>query len=333
MVNNSLPISAPEQKFRPRLLVTRRLTPAVMARAERDYAAVFNPDDQIWQGDELLRRLAGMDAALICLTEKFPSAVIAALPPEVKILSTVSVGTDHIDVSAARARGLVVGNTPHGVTIATAEIALLLILGCCRRAPEGEALIRTKAWTGWEPTQLLGRRLDGKVLGIYGMGKIGQALAKRARAFDMVIHYANRKRLSLDDEMGAVYHDSLESLMAAADVLSVNAPSTPETRHAIRADTLAHAKPGMILVNTARGDLVRDADLIAALQSGQLAYAGLDVYQGEPNIHPGYLDLPNVFLLPHLGSATVEARDQMGFEALDNIDAYFAGQQLPFPVT
>jgi lactate dehydrogenase-like 2-hydroxyacid dehydrogenase len=322
----------PATNSKPRLLVTRRLTPAVMARAERDYQAEFNADDRLWSGPELVDRLVSKDAALICLTEKFPADVIAQLPLDLKILSTVSVGTDHIDVVAAKARRLAIGNAPHGVTIATAEIAMLLILGCCRRAPEWTALIHAGRWTGWEPTQLLGRRLDGKVLGIYGMGKIGQALARRARAFDMVIHYANRRRLAADEEQGAVYHDSLAGLIAASDILSVNAPSTPQTRHAIRAETLAHAKPGLIVVNTARGDLVHDADLIAALKSGQVAYAGLDVYQGEPHIDPGYLTLPNVFLLPHIGSATVEARDQMGFEALDNIDAFFAGKPIPFAV-
>ena len=316
----------------PRLLVTRRLPEAVLARAARDYDAILNPDDHLYSAAELIRRCQDVDAGLICLSEKFTAAVIAALPPRLKIISTFSVGTDHIDLTAARAKNIRVGNAPHGVTIATAEIALLLILGCARRAPEGQKLVADGKWVGWDPTFMLGRRLDGKVLGILGLGKIGQALAKRARAFDMVVHYHNRRRLPPAEEFGAVFHATPVSLFRAADILSINAPSTPDTRHIIRAETIAWLKPSAIVINTARGDLVRDADLIAALQSGRIAYAGLDVFEGEPKLNPGYLALPNVMLLPHMGSQTTEARDQMGFEALDNLDAFFARRDLPFPV-
>jgi lactate dehydrogenase-like 2-hydroxyacid dehydrogenase len=180
--------------------------------------------------------------------------------------------------------------------------------------------------------QLIGRRLDGKRLGIYGMGKIGQALAKRARGFDMEIHYHNRRRLSPAEEQGAVYHPTLDSLLAVSDVFSINAPSTAESRGVINAETLAKLPSGAIVVNTARGDLVNDADLIAALKSGQVGYAGLDVFAGEPNIHPGYFELENVFLLPHMGTSVIEARDEMGFAALDNIDAVLAGREPPSPV-
>jgi len=316
----------------PRLLVTRRLPEAVLARAARDYGAVLNTDDHLYDAARLKEACQDVDAALICITEKFTAEVIAALPQRFKILSTYSVGTDHIDLAAARARSLPVGNAPHGVTIATAEIAMLLILGCARRAPEGQRLLAQGKWAVWEPTFMLGRRLDGKVLSILGLGKIGQALARRARAFDMVVHYHNRRRLPQAEEQGAVFHETPESLFRAADILSINAPSTPETRHILRAETIAWLKPNAIVINTARGDLVRDADLIAALQSGRIAYAGLDVFEGEPKLNPGYLALPNVMLLPHIGSATIEARDQMGFEALDNLDAFFAGRDLPFPV-
>jgi lactate dehydrogenase-like 2-hydroxyacid dehydrogenase len=315
-----------------RLLVTRRLPEAVLTRAARDYDAVLNPKDRLYSAADLKRLCADADAALICLSEKFTADVIAALPPRFKMLSTFSVGTDHIDLAAARARGLRVGNAPHGVTIATAEIAMLLILGCARRAPEGQRLVAEGKWVGWDPTFMLGRRLDGKALGILGLGKIGQALAARARAFDMVIHYHNRTRLPPAEERGAVYHPSLESLFRASDILSINAPSTPDTRHILRAETIAYLNPCAIVVNTARGDLVRDADLIAALQSGRLAYAGLDVFEGEPKLNPGYLTLPNVMLLPHMGSQTTEARNQMGFEALDNLDAFFSGREPPFAV-
>ncbi len=317
---------------RRRLLITRRLTEAVEARARRDYDVVLNEDDHVMSAAELKDALTDVDAALICITEKFDGDLIAALPERFKVVSTFSVGTDHIDLEAARARGLRVGYAPHGVTIATAEIAMLLILGAARRAPEGERLVRSGNWQGWEPRQLLGRRLDGKRLGIFGLGKIGQALAQRARGFDMEIHYHNRRRLPEVEERGAIYHDTFEGLLEVSDVLSLNAPSTPETRNIINRETIARLPQGAIIVNTARGDLIDDEALIAALREGQVAYAGLDVYAGEPKIHPAYRELENVFLLPHLGSATIEARDQMGFEALDNIDAVFAGREMPYGV-
>lgn len=313
-----------------RLLVTRNLPPAVEARAARDYDALLNPDDRAMSTDELVQRAQDVDALLVCVTDKLPAAAIEKLPQRLKIIATFSVGTDHIDLGAARARGIRVGSAPHGVTIATAEIAMLLILGSARRASEGERMVRAREWTGWTPMQLLGRRLDGKRLGILGLGKIGKALAQRARGFDMEIHYHNRKRLPATEEKGAIYHASFESLLRVSDVLSLNAPASPETRHIINAKTLALLPKGAIVVNTARGDLVNDADLIAALKSGQVGYAGLDVYLGEPKIHEGYYDLPNTFLLPHLGSGAIEARNQMGFEALDNIDAFFAGKDMPF---
>lgn len=315
-----------------RLLVSRRLPELVEARASRDYEAVLNTADEPITGAELARRAQEADALLVCVADKLGADVIGKLPQRLRIISTFSVGTDHIDLKAAKVRGIRVGSAPHGVTIATAEIAMLLILGSARRAPEGEALLRSRQWQGWGPLQLVGRRLDGKRLGILGLGKIGQALAKRARGFDMQIHYHNRKRLSPAEERGAIYHATLDSLLEASDVLSLNAPSTSDTRQVLNARTLALLPKGAIVVNTARGDLVNDEDLIAAIRSGAVGYAGLDVYLGEPRINPAYYDLPNTFLLPHLGSAAIEARNQMGFEALDNVDAFFAGKPLPFPV-
>ena len=315
-----------------RVIITRKLPEPVLDRATERFDAVLNPDDRQYTPAELTSLLGDADAALICLPDKFTRDLIEGLPSRFKIVSTFSVGLDHIDLAAARAKGIRVGNAPHGVTIATAEIAMLLILGAARRAPEGEMLIRESRWANWTPTFMLGRRLDGKVLGIFGMGRIGQALARRARAFDMTIHYCSRRRLASAEEQGGVYHPSIESLAAAADVLSINAPSTSETRHIVNARLLGHLKPGAIVINTARGDLVDDAALIAALRSGQVGYAGLDVFEGEPRINPGYLGLDNVFLLPHMGSQTIEARTQMGMEALSNIEAYFEGRELPFPV-
>lgn len=313
-------------------MLTRRLPPAVEARASRDYDAILNPEDRILPMDEILSRAEGIDALLICSSEKFTADAFARLPQSVKIVSTFSVGLDHIDVAAAKARGVRIGNTPDAVTVATAEIAMLCMLGAARRAWEGQKMVRDRQWHGWHSTQLLGRRLDNKRLGIFGMGKIGQAVAKRARGFDMEIHYHNRRRLTPAEEQGAIFHDSLESLLAVSDVLSINAPSTPETQGMLNAAAIARLPKGAIVVNTARGDLIVDEDLIAALKSGQVAYAGLDVFKGEPRINEGYYDLPNTFLLPHMGSATVEARDEMGFAALDNIDAVLAGREPPYPV-
>jgi lactate dehydrogenase-like 2-hydroxyacid dehydrogenase len=316
-----------------RLLVNRRLPEEIHARAVRDYQATLNLEDRQYTTDELVRLSADYDAFLICLTEKLPRAAITEINPRVKVISTFSVGYEHVDVAAAREKGIPVGNAPNGVTVATAEIAMLLMLGATRRAPEGERMIASRQWTGWTPMQLLGRRLDGKRLGILGLGKIGQAVARRARAFDMQIHYHSRTRRTPAQEQGAIYHATLDSLMEASDVFSINAPSSPETKHIIDAARLARLPRGAIVINTARGDLVKDDDLIAALKSGQVGYAGLDVFEGEPRHHPGYLGLDNVFLLPHMGTSAIEARIEMGNEALDNIDAYFAGRPLPHGVT
>lgn len=313
-----------------RLLITRRLPDAVEARARRDYDVLQNADDHQMSADEILAKAREVDALLITITDKMPKEVIEALPANIGILSTFSIGFDHIDLAAAKARGLKVGNAPHGVTVATAEIAMLLLLGAARRAPEGERMIRARAWPGWAPLQLVGRRLDGKKLGIYGFGKIGQALAQRARGFDMEIHYHDLVRQPPEKEKGAVFHSTLDSLLAVSEFFSINAPSTPETRYFFNTSVIEKLPQGAIVVNTARGDLVKDDDLVAALKSGRLAYAGLDVFAGEPRIHEGYYDLPNTFLLPHLGSAAIEARTQMGMEALDNVDAAFAGKEMPF---
>jgi lactate dehydrogenase-like 2-hydroxyacid dehydrogenase len=310
-----------------KLLMTRRLSDAVIERARRDYDLDLNAADHIMSPDELVARCQDKDALLVTLTEKFTPDVIAKLPPSVRIIATYSVGYEHIDLPAAKARSIRVSNTPDAVTIATAEIAMLLILGAARRAPEGERLLKDREWRGWQPMQLVGMRLDGKRLGIYGMGKIGQALAKRARGFDMEIHYHNRRRLSAAEEEGAIFHETLDSMLAVSDVFSVNAPSTPETRGAINASVFAKLPRGAIVVNTARGDLINDDDLIAALKSGQVGYAGLDVFKGEPAIHEGYYELENAFLLPHMGTSVIEARNEMGFAALDNIDAVLNGRE------
>ena len=316
-----------------RLLITRRLPEAVEVRANRDYEVVQNADDHQMTTDEIVEKAADVDAIVINITDKMREDVIAALPEHIKIISTFSIGCDHIDLAAAEARGIAVGNAPHGVTVATAEIAMLLLLGSARRAGEGENMIRTRSWPGWAPLQLVGQRLDGKRLGIFGFGKIGRALAQRARGFDMEIHYHDVMRAKPGDEHGAIYHESLDSLLAISQFFSINVPLLPETRYFFDASVIEKMPQGAVVVNTARGDLVKDEDLIAALKSGRLSYAGLDVFAGEPQINEGYYEQENTFLLPHLGSAAIEARNQMGFEALDNVDAAFAGKDMPFKVT
>ena len=315
-----------------KILITWPLPEAVMNRARASYDVVAHGDDPKITIDELLETAKSVDALLITLNEKCRKDVIDRMPENIKCISTFSIGFDHIDLDACKARGIKVGNAPHGVTAATAEIAMLLLLGSARRASEGERMVRARAWPGWQPLQLVGRRLDGKKLGIYGFGKIGQALAQRARGFEMEIHYYDIYRQPPEKEkaLGAIYHDSLDSLLAVSEFFSINAPLTPETRHFFNKATIEKLPQGAIVVNTARGDLVNDEDMIAALKSGRLAYAGLDVFAGEPNINEGYYDLPNTFLFPHLGSAAIEARNQMGFELLDNIDAFFAGKEMPF---
>jgi lactate dehydrogenase-like 2-hydroxyacid dehydrogenase len=311
---------------KPELLITRRLTDAVQARAARDYRVILNDGDRVFDRDELIARCQEIDAVLPCHSEHFSAEVIAALPDRLRIIANHSVGVDHVDLKAAAARGIVVTNTPDVLSDATAEIAMLCMLGAARRGAEGDAMIRTGKWDFWSPAFMVGRQVTGKRFGVLGMGRVGQVTADRARGFGMEVHYHNRARLPENLEKGAIFHDTLEGLLAVSDVLSLHCPSTPETRHVINADTLAQLPDRAILVNTARGGLVDEPALIAALQSGKLFAAGLDVFETEPGGNPAIAALPNVFLLPHIGSATEETRDAMGFRALDNLDAFFAGR-------
>jgi lactate dehydrogenase-like 2-hydroxyacid dehydrogenase len=313
---------------RRKLLVTRRLPDPVEARAARDYDAALNPEDRPYGRDEMARRAAGMDAILCTVGDDFSAAGIAALPESVRLLATFSVGYDHIDVAAAAARGIAVANTPDVLTPATADITLLCLLGAARRASEGERLIREDKWTGWAPTQLMGTEVSGKRLGIVGMGRIGQAVARRARGFEMEIHYTDAGPRELPPDLPATFHADAEEMLPLCDFLTLHVPLLPETKGWLNAARIARLPKGAIVVNSSRGPVVDDDALIAALKSGHLAAAGLDVFAGEPRLHPGYRPLPNTFLLPHLGSATHETRAAMGFRALDNIDAFFAGRKL-----
>lgn len=311
---------------KPTVLVTRRLPQDVQQRLARDYDAVFNDDDHIFDASELLRRADGMDAILPCHTEHFSAEVMAALPTNVRIIANFSVGVDHVDLGAARERGVVVTNTPDVLSDATAEITLLLALGAARRASEGERLVRGGGWTDWSPAFMVGTQMTGKTVGIVGMGRIGQVAARRYAGFDMRVLYHNRRRLPESREHGASYRAELDDLLNESDFLSLHCPALPETTGLLNRARIARLPRGAIVVNTARGALVDDDALIEALREGQVGAAGLDVFNNEPGGDPRYRELENVFLLPHIGSATRETRSAMGHRALDNLDAFFAGR-------
>ena len=313
---------------KPVILVTRKVPTAVEERLKRDYDPRLNPDDRLYSGDEIVEKAAGADAILPCHTEHMSADVIARLPDSVRVIANFSVGYDHVDTEAAKKRGIIVTNTPDVLSDATAEIAILLMLGAARRASEGERLVLNRQWDSWSPTFMVGAQTTGKRFGIIGMGRVGQVTARRARGFDMEVHYHNRSRLDPGLEDGAIYHDSVEDLLPHCDVLSIHCPATPQSQGLLNEQRIGLLPDGAIVVNTARGAVVDDRALIAALKSGKLFAAGLDVFNGEPeNIDPAYRELENVFLLPHIGSATHETRDAMGFRALDNLDAIFAGNE------
>ncbi len=313
----------------PAVLCTRLLPPAVEERLVRDYRARLNPKDRLYDEDELIASSEGHDAILAAGGDCLHARTVDRLPDSVRIIATYSVGYEHIAVDRAKARGIVVTHTPNVLDDATADVALLCLLGAARRGAEGDRMVREGAWKRWTTDLLVGVQVSGKRLGIYGMGRIGRAVARRARGFDMEIHYYNRRRLPPDLESGATYHESPESLLEVSDFLSINAPSNPETRGFLNAERISRLPPGAVVVNTARGDLIDDDALIDALRSGRVAAAGLDVFAGEPFIDARYRDLENTFLLPHIGSASRETRNAMGWCCLDNLDAFFAGRRCP----
>jgi glyoxylate reductase len=302
----------------------------IEARLNSDYDVVLNKGDKIMSAKQIIARAKGVDALFICVTEPLDKKTIAALPKKVRAILTLSVGTDHIDLAAAEKRGIAVLTTPDAVTAATAEIGMLLLLGAARRAHESSRYLRAGKWDTWSPTQFVGVEITGKPLGILGMGRIGRTVAERARGFDMQVHYRNRSRLAPELEGNAVYFNDLEGFLGASEFLILCAPSTPETQSFINKETIALLPDGAIVVNIARGDLVDDDALIAALKSGKIAAAGLDVYNGEPaNIDSRYFKLPNAFLVPHIGSAAQQARTAMGMMLLDGFDALRADEPVP----
>ena len=305
-----------------KILITRRLLRSCEDKAKELFDANFNLNDELYSQKKLIEMSTGCDGILSALTDKLDAETINHLPDSVKIISNFAVGFGNIDLEAAKKRGIAVTNTPDVLTDATAEIGVLLILGACRRASEGIEKAREGGWV-WSADMLIGKQLTGTRLGILGMGRIGQKIAKIAKSLGMIIHYHNRSKLSEEKEQGATYHDNLNDLMKVSDVLSVCCPASKETINLINKDTLELLPKGAVVTNVARGDIIEDEALIDALERRKVYAVGLDVYKNEPNLNPGYLKHKSAFILPHLGSATKETRTAMANLAIDNMDEFF----------
>ena len=305
-----------------KVLITRKLLRSNEERISKLWDAKLNLNDEVYSQNKLIELSKDCDGILCSIVDKIDERTINKISDSIKIISNFAVGFGNIDIKAARKKNIIVTNTPDVLTASTAEIAMLLILGAARRASEGIEWARNKNWK-WSADFLIGKQLEGSRLGILGMGRIGRAVALRAKAFGMQIHYHNRSRLKTDLEAGAKYHDSIQSLFSVSDILSINCPATPETTNIINKKTLKFFPEGAIITNSARGDMIEDEAMVKALISGRIFALGLDVYKDEPNIHPGYLNQPNVFILPHLGSATKKTRIAMADLAIDNIEEYF----------
>jgi lactate dehydrogenase-like 2-hydroxyacid dehydrogenase len=314
---------------KPILVVTSRYPKDVEDRIDRDYDARRNPNQFPFSQQKLLSAVEGADALFVTPADRLDSEFFRNVSPTLKIVATYSVGFEHIDLEAAAHRNIPVAYTPGVNSEATADVAMLLLLGASRRAHEAQELIRTGVWKPMSPDMLLGWQVGNKVLGILGMGRVGQAVARRARGFGMKIHYYDTKELPAEIAGDAIYHADPSDMLRASQFLSLHAPETPQTRHFLNSKAISLLPPGAIVVNTARGGLVVDEDLIAALKSGRVAAAGLDVFEGEPKLHPEYVSLKNTFLLPHIGSATIETRTAMGMLALDNVEAVLNGSPAP----
>ena len=305
-----------------KILVTRKLLQSNEDRLKEIYDVKLNSNDELYSQSRLIELSQGCDGILSALTDKLDVETISKLPESVKILSNFAVGFGNIDLDAAKKKNITVTNTPEVLTDATAEIGVLLILGACRRAAEGIEGARASNWK-WSADYLIGKQLTGTRLGILGMGRIGQKIAKVAKSLGMIIHYHNRSELSSEKAQDAIYHDNLKSLMSVSDVLSVCCPASKETINLINKETLEHLPKGAVVTNVARGDIVDDEALIDALNRRKVYAVGLDVYKGEPNLNPGYLKHKSAFILPHLGSATKETRTAMANLAIDNLEEFF----------
>ena len=305
-----------------KILITRRLLRACEEKASKIFDVKLNNNDELYSQAKLIELSQGCDAILTSITDKMDKDTINKLPDSIKAISNFAVGFGNIDVEASKDRNIIVTNTPDVLTDATAEIAMLLILGTARRASEGIEYAKNSNWK-WSADFLIGKQLTGARLGVLGMGRIGRAVAKLAKAFGMIIHYHNRSKLSPELEDGAIYHDSIKSLFSVSDFLSINCPATKETVNIINKETLEYFPTGAIITNSARGDMIDDDAMIDALTRRKIYAIGLDVYKNEPNLNPGYLKIKEAFILPHLGSATKETRTAMANLAIDNLDEFF----------
>jgi lactate dehydrogenase-like 2-hydroxyacid dehydrogenase len=309
-----------------KVYLARRLTPLVEARIGERYQIIRNPTGNAMKADELATSAVGCSYLFVSATETVSRTVFEKLAGTLQAVATLSVGYNHIDLKAARDHGVAVFHSPGVLTDACADLAMLLVLNAARRGHEGDSMVRSGKWPGWAPTQLLGIGLVGKRMGILGMGRIGQAVARRARSFGLQIHYHNRRRVAPELESGTVYHETAEQLLKASDIFVITAPSSPELAGFLNRERIALLPAGAIVVNVARGEMVDDDALIEALAEKRVFAAGLDVFRGEPAVDPRYLELENTFLMPHLGSATEETRNAMGLILLEGLREFEAGR-------
>ncbi|CAO3417796.1 2-hydroxyacid dehydrogenase [Azospirillum endophyticum] len=318
-------------KKKPLVVVTRKLPDVIETRMMELFDTRLNPDDVPLTPAQIQEAMAIADVLVPTVTDRIDRALIEAAGPQLRLIASFGTGVDHIDLKAARERGIIVTNTPGVLTEDTADMTMALLLATARRVAEGERLVRSGQWTGWGPTTMLGHRISGKRLGILGMGRIGSALAKRARAFGMSIHYHNRRRVhpELEQELEATYWSSLDQMLARMDIVSINCPHTPATYHLLSERRLKLLRPHCYIVNTSRGEVIDEVALTRMLSKGEIAGAGLDVFEHEPAVNPKLLRLDNVVLLPHMGSATIEGRIDMGEKVVINIKTFADGHAPP----
>jgi len=318
-------------KKKPVVVVTRRLPDVIETRMMELFDARLNLSDEPMSQQQLVEAARSADVLVPTVTDRIDSGVLSQAGPNLRLIASFGTGVDHIDLKTGRQRGITVTNTPGVLTEDTADMALALMLAVARRLVEGERLVRSGDWTGWSPTHMLGHRLGGKRLGIVGMGRIGQAVARRARGFGLAIHYHNRRRVheDIEAELEATYWDSLDQMLARMDVISVNCPHTPATFHLLNARRLKLLQPHAIIVNTSRGEVIDENAMTRMLEKQELAGAGLDVFEHEPAINPKLLKLDNVVLLPHMGSATIEGRIAMGEKVIINVKTFVDGHTPP----
>ena len=316
---------------RTRVVVTRRLPEPVEARMQELFDVRLNADDHPLSPEEIAAAMAEADVLVPTITDRVDHRLLAQAGPDLRLIANYGAGFDHIDVATALQRGIMVSNTPGVLAEDTADMAMALILAVPRRLPEGWMLMQKGEWGGWSPTAMLGHRIAGKSLGILGLGRIGRAIARRAKTFGLVVHYHNRRRLhpDIEAELGATWWESLDQMLARVDILSVNVPHTPSTFHILNARRLKLMKPTAYIVNTARGEVIDENALTRMLRAGELGGAGLDVYEHGHDVNPRLRDLPNVMLLPHMGSATIEGRLEMGEKVIINIKTFADGHRPP----